>query len=195
MLLALAIAFVPVAASLSATAATTVTLIHSAPIQSRTGDDPIQTYPELNLKIDFGIFEGLAADKTSKASSCRGEWAGTMAASKVRIFFNVLDSNEYGFSEPEDVVESWRDAMTDPKDQYGEAQELDFTFEATHCLSGHCGASPILAATRAAVRSKAHPENTSTRFLLAGLLPDKGWSLRVDVTPPLEKAADSELSK
>jgi hypothetical protein len=189
MLLALAIASVSIVPANSTVAESSL-----AATSLRAGDDPLQAYPDLNLKVDLSVFEALAPAKSSKVSSCKGEWVGRIATSNVHVFFNVLDSNEFGFSEPEDVIWSWRSAMTDVQDQYSEAQSSDFAFESTRCVPGPFGAAPFLAATRAAVQSKAHAESKSTRFLLAGLLPDKGWSLRVDVTPPLEKAADSELA-
>lgn len=170
-----------------------VASLSSAPtaVERSSGEDPKAIeFADLDLKLDLSRFESLVR-KDSK--DFKAEWTAKLGASDVRLVLRVTPSADYGFLEPEDVVEAWRDDMQDPDDQYGEAKVLDFTFDVVHCLPGAFGAAPFLAVTRAAVQKKDDASVKSSLFLICGLLADKGWALRVDVQPTLDKDAATAL--
>jgi hypothetical protein len=141
-----------------------------------------QAFPELNLSFDLSAFESLAPEKTSALPSCKGEWTGKVGASGAHIWLEVEDATKSVFLEPEDVVVWRRGQMRGKETSAGN----EYDFEAVRSVPGAFGAAPFLATTRASAHSTAQPNEKSTCFMLAGLVPDKAWTLLVQVAPPLE---------
>jgi hypothetical protein len=153
-------------------------------------------FPEYGLTLVLPKLDSIARQKPEGS---KAEWTGQLGASQVRLRFHVLANADYDFFEPEDVVETWRDAMRDPDDKKSEAKDTDFSFEPTHCVAGAVGCSPILACTQAAMQKKNDPTAKGTLMIVAGLLPENAWSMRADVWPALDaertKALASSLEK
>ena len=53
--------------------------------ERHAGDDKVQAYSDLNLKLDLSLFEALANEERPKASTCRGDWNAKLGASHVSI--------------------------------------------------------------------------------------------------------------
>jgi hypothetical protein len=138
-------------------------------------------FPELALALQLPALEHLER-KESKNPTEKASWTGMLGASAVRLNLDVLPVGEYGLFEPEDVVEAWRDSIR---------EKSEYTFQPIRCIAGAVGCSPILATTRASFQSEG---KKGSLFLVGGLLPEYGWSLRVDAWPELEAAAADKLA-
>lgn len=150
-------------------------------------DDKSIALPELNLKLDLSFFDSLVRQPLKAQNTCKGEWYGKFGANSVDVLLHVMDVAEYSFAEPEDVADIWRDSWTKTDDKDGGAKGYDLVFDNMRAVPGPFGAAPFLTLLRCDLQKKDDPSSKSTRFLITGLSPDKGWSLRVDVDPPPTK--------
>ncbi|TAJ21926.1 MAG: hypothetical protein EPO68_04015, partial [Planctomycetota bacterium] len=88
-------------------------------------------FPELAVKLRLPMIEQLApSGKPSQNEALRGEWMGRLGPSELRVRFSALNTAEYGFLEPEDVVEVWRESLRDASMPGSDAKDLEFTFDA-----------------------------------------------------------------
>lgn len=150
-------------------------------------------FPELSLTIELPKLEHLVKEK-SKNTNEKGQWTGKLGASDVRIRVNALSAADYNFFEPEDVVETWRDSIRDPNPSGSEAVKTEFTFQSIHCVSGEVGCEPILATVRASMQSKDDASQKGSLFLIGALVPQFGWSMRVDAWPALDAETANKLA-
>lgn len=146
------------------------------------GAEESAAFPELGLTLKLPKLDSIER-KEPQVKSCKGDWSGRLKASEVRLRLNVLSQSNYDFLEPEDVVEAWRDSMCSPSDKQSEDVPFQYSFEGMRSLSGPFGCSPILALTQASVHKKDDANTKGLVILAGGLLPDGGWSLRLDAWP------------
>lgn len=159
----------------------------------RGGQEPV-VFPDLGLTLSLPTMESLSR-KTKPTGTCEGEWTGTWNGSSMRVRLNVLPNADYDSFEPEDVVETWRDALRDPKKQGKEDQPYEFSFDCMRSLSGPVGCTPILALVQAKVQKRDDPTSEGLLLLAGGLLMDSGWSLRIDAWPAPDEEGTASLVK
>jgi len=135
--------------------------------------------PELSLTLTLPPLEGLAATGTNR-------WHGLLGASQVEIALRTLPSATYDFSEPEDVLEFGPSFWVSPEQARNEPG-------ARHALGGPYGSARYAAWERSDLRSRDGKTALGVRFLFASLLPEAGYWITLEASPPPSAEGEARL--
>ncbi|HKX45606.1 MAG TPA: hypothetical protein VJP77_02815, partial [Planctomycetota bacterium] len=141
----------------------------------------------LGLTLTLPELEGLAVPPRAVGNQVVGAWTGKLGTSAVRITVWALETEDFGFVEPEHVVDLVRDNLTEG--ELGKGRDIRFgEFE---LLAGAYG----LVAHAATVVAEEY-QGTGLKgelWFLAGIAPEHGYALQVDCVPPPDEAGRGVL--
>jgi hypothetical protein len=133
-------------------------------------DGRVTRLAELALTLTLPPLEGLSPAGTNR-------WRGRLGTSQVEIALRTLAQSKFGFAEPEDVLDSGPSFWSDPAQQ----RNAPGTRRA---FSGPYGYASCAAWERMELRSRDGATLVGLRFLLGGLLPEAGYWITLEASPP-----------
>jgi hypothetical protein len=147
-------------------------------VASALFEDPAapRAFADLGITITPPALSGIKFDDRN-AGQVHGVWQGKLDALDVQIALFVLPNAEFGFSEPTDVLALTLDNLRDPKRN----GDPSFTWDAKQLVTGSFGFVPYAQIGQG--KLKKETKTIGTRFVLAGLLENAGYTLEVSVAP------------
>ena len=144
-------------------------------LSSGTAGDERTVRPVEHLTLTLPALEGLAPAGENR-------WRGNLGASRVEIAFKTLASQKYQFAEPEDVLEVGPSFWRSPEQGRNDPAKR-------RARAGAYGFASYAAWERNELRSKDGSGPTGVRYLLASLLPEAGYWITLEASPPPEDEA------
>ena len=143
-------------------------------------EDPrVARISELALTLTLPSLEGLASAGTNR-------WRGRLGPSQVEISLRTLAKGKFDLVEPEDVLDYGPSAWRAPDQERNEPSTR-------RALSGPFGYASYAAWERSELRSRDGKTSLGVRFLLGGLLKDKGYWITLEASPPPTKEGEAQL--
>jgi hypothetical protein len=130
---------------------------------------------ELSLTLTLPPLEDLASPGPNR-------WRGQLGTSRVEITLKTIASDKYQLREPEDVLDAGPSFWRNPEHERNDPG-------ARRALAGPYGFAPYAAYERTELASS-DGNKVGLRFLFGGLLPDSGYWITLEATPP--PAAEDE---
>lgn len=145
---------------------------------------PGESVSAANLTLELPELEGFAREDVA-GGQLAARWSGALGESRVRIDVVTLDAAEFGFGEPEDVLDTFEGHHVEQYEEGGHRVVLG----TRGAREGQYGWVPYAATVTA---DATDPEGRAGRlWITCGLTPTRGWAVLVEATP-LPAISDTE---
>ncbi len=151
-----------------------------APAPAKPPPGVSKEFPDLGLTITLpASFAELKELPAGGSNQLRQRWSAKFGSVDLDIQLWAMPMKEFGFEEPEDVIDILLLNLRDPR-----RGDPSFSFSDQGLLQGSYGVPGYAATARGELRDPEGTKITGTHCFLGGILTEFGYSLEVHATPP-----------